>query len=59
MNPKFIDHSQYSKISIEVWMTLVAFHTGGPQLTIKKSAKNNNVKNYIDLRLEEAKKLYE
>ncbi len=34
------------------------FHCGGPQLTIKKVSKNNSVKNYIQLRLDEAKAMY-
>ncbi len=51
-NPKQIDHSKYTKISNEVWMTLVAFHSGGPQLTTKKIAKNNSVKNYVNMKLE-------
>jgi len=50
-DPKQIDHSKYTKISNEVWMTLVVFHSGGPQLTTKKIIKNNCVKNYANLKL--------
>ena len=45
-----MDESKYNKISIEVWTALVAFHGGGPQMSIKKISPSTMVKNYVALK---------